>query len=353
MKFEDDNIFEITNQIMQKIITSSLTLALILLLWSCGAVKIAPPEKTTSPVTKKTNRLIMSAMDAKNKRRYNYAIKKFEKALELNPSSVATLNGLIDCYWAQSDCEKVIEYGALGIQYKSDFYNKFVIKTGNCLALSGKVEKALELYNLAISLDSLDFSLYYNRGLAFAEMKDFHSSKSELIKTIEMQTNYGSAHWGFYNVSMALSDYRGATSSLLFMYMLASNSPTAKENLPKLELLLYPDSMIETGYGKRMMVPQMFSSARNKILRNKDGFSHLKQFMLKFIEQMAKYSETGSDFVISFYGGFFKDLIESGFEEEFCYYIFSDSEKEVVNDWMSENNERIIKFENWLKSKKL
>jgi len=338
---------------MQKIIISSLTLALILLAWSCSVVKIAPPEKTVSPSTKKTNRLIISAMNAKNNRRYNYAIKKFEKALEINPNSIATLNGLIDCYWAQSDCEKVIEYGALAIQYKSDFYNKFVTKTGNCLALSGKVEKALELYDLAIGLDSTDFSLYYNRGLAFGEMKDFTKSKSDMIRTIQMQANYGSSHWGFYNVSMALSDYRGATSSLLFMYMLASNSREAKENLPKLESLLYPDSMIETGYGKKMMVPQMFSSARNKILRNKDDFSHFKQFMLKYIVQMAKYSESGNDFVSIFYGGFFKELIDSGFEEEFCYYVFSDSEKEVVTEWISENGDRIIKFENWLKSKKL
>jgi tetratricopeptide (TPR) repeat protein len=73
----------------------------------------------------------------------------------------------------------------------AQFYNLYF--EGNSLLVKGQFTKAIECYNKALKLYQADY-VYFNRGNAYYELKDYTKALADFDKTISMNKGYAEAY---------------------------------------------------------------------------------------------------------------------------------------------------------------
>jgi|688.fasta_scaffold109252_2 tetratricopeptide (TPR) repeat protein len=73
----------------------------------------------------------------------------------------------------------------------TQFYNLYF--EGNSLLVKGQFAKAIECYNKALKLFEADY-VYFNRGNAFYEMKDYKNALADYNKTLVLNKGYMEAY---------------------------------------------------------------------------------------------------------------------------------------------------------------
>lgn len=85
---------------------------------------------------------------------------------------------------------------------------------------AGYYKGALEDYNQALSMDSMNVEIWLGRGLTYERMKDFTKAFSDYTKAIDLKENYAKAWLNRGNVLLKLERYNDAiedyTVSLLY-----------------------------------------------------------------------------------------------------------------------------------------
>ena len=73
-----------------------------------------------------------------------------------------------------------------------NFYNLYF--EGNALLVKGQYDKAIEKYNLAIKQSPQSDFLYYNRGNAYYNKKDYPNAILDYDKTLKINNAYAEAY---------------------------------------------------------------------------------------------------------------------------------------------------------------
>jgi tetratricopeptide (TPR) repeat protein len=142
-------------------------------------------------------------------KRYEDAIKAYDKAIELNPKYTDPWNnkGLVlhklkryeDAIKAY---DKAIE---LDPKYADPWYNK-----GNVLAKLKRYEDAIEAYDKAIELDPKDAYPWYGKGNALYELKRYEDAIEAYDKAIEIDPKHAYPWFSKGNVLARLKRYEDA-----------------------------------------------------------------------------------------------------------------------------------------------
>ncbi|MFW6224718.1 MAG: tetratricopeptide repeat protein [Bacteroidota bacterium] len=162
---------------------------------------------------------------------------------------------LADKYAEQDKTKKAIDLYTKGLDIKKDAagYNS----RGNAYASLGNYKKALNDYNISISLDSNNVNTYNNRGILYYKNNQFNKAKKDLYKSIQMapedyrpylnlgncylkQNKTDSARWAYQ-----LGIERNPQKAILYynigkIYNQQNNYPKALEYFKK-SALLNPD----------------------------------------------------------------------------------------------------------------
>lgn len=136
-------------------------------------------EKDTTFVEAYCNRGILGNKIANSTNDYSYAIKDFEKAINLSPRYAEAYNGLgyakmriNDFDGALSDLNKAI---ALAPSFSEAYYNR-----GLLMDFTKKYFKAIEDYSKCILLDPNNYQAYYNRALLYLLLDNKDKGCSDL-----------------------------------------------------------------------------------------------------------------------------------------------------------------------------
>ncbi len=148
----------------------------------------------------------------KEQRQYDKALKTLEKAECIDKSNLIYYNiGLL--FLEQDSYKKAEKYFVLSNQVKdnSDSYvglgyiNQYFRNSSN---------KALEFYNKALEVDSLNSIVYKRIGLLYLEKGDLKQAEKFLLKSLELAPNMVDNHSEYIYVLVLIKDYKRANTAL-------------------------------------------------------------------------------------------------------------------------------------------
>ena len=111
--------------------------------------------------SKEVDRLIIQALNFKQKGELLNAEQDLEKALKIEPGNVIALNNLGNIYSVKNDLKKAKIFFSKAINIKQDYSNAIFNLALINEEIGNKI-KAIELYKNAIKYDSNNLSFYYN-----------------------------------------------------------------------------------------------------------------------------------------------------------------------------------------------
>ena len=179
-----------------------------------------------------------------NKRKYEEAIKNYNKSIDLDPNNSyaynnrgLTKNNLEQYFDAVKDYDKAIE---LEPNNSVIYYNRGLAKTH-----LWQYEEAIEDYNKAIELDNNNSTAYYNRGLVKSYLGQYKEAIEDYNKTIELDPNNSHAYNNRGNAKDDLGRYKEAIKDYDKAIELNPNDRAAYHNrgLVKNYLRQYEEAM--------------------------------------------------------------------------------------------------------------
>jgi len=127
---------------------------------------------------------------------YKNAISDFDKAIELDPTDLASYTDrgkskayLKDLDGAKTDFEFILTKDSLGDQGQAALYY-----LGKLSYQQGQYEQSIKYYNKLIILTPKDAELYFNRGAAKDMLMDSEGSIKDYSKAIDLKPDYMEAY---------------------------------------------------------------------------------------------------------------------------------------------------------------
>jgi len=108
----------------------------------------------------------------------------------------------------------------------------------NELFSSGKYDKAIEQYTLAIELNPTSAILYSNRSFACTKLEQYGSAVADATKAIELDKNYVKAYYRRGSAYLALGKYKDALKDFKKVVQIFPKNQEAQEKLKNCEKIV-------------------------------------------------------------------------------------------------------------------
>ncbi len=144
-------------------------------------------------------------------KRFPQALMALNKSIEAYPDNAAVWFARGSIKWQTDDLQGAKEDFSQCLELMPD-HEKAALNIGQILIKQGKNMQAIELYNeLLIKYPNTAMS-YYNRGIAFSNIKDYNTALDDFNQAIELDPNYSMAYNNRGNVYFLLSQKDKACS---------------------------------------------------------------------------------------------------------------------------------------------
>ncbi len=136
-------------------------------------------------------------------KRFPEALIALDKSIEAYPDNAAVWFARGSIKWQTDDLQGAKEDFSQCLELMPD-HEKASLNIGQILIEQGKNMQAIELYNeLLIKYPNTAMS-YYNRGIAFSNIKDYNTALDDFNQAIELDPNYAMAYNNRGNVYFLL-----------------------------------------------------------------------------------------------------------------------------------------------------
>jgi tetratricopeptide (TPR) repeat protein len=125
--------------------------------------------------------------------KYQDAIQKFSKAIQVNPNFAPAYNQRGNAYYRLSDYQKSQADSSEAIRLNPRDVNAYYDR-GFSLYTLGNYNGAIADYNQAIQLDPSSANFYYARGLARSKIKERQAAIEDLNKALAINPQYAEAY---------------------------------------------------------------------------------------------------------------------------------------------------------------
>jgi protein O-mannosyl-transferase len=112
----------------------------------------------------------------------------WSNAYEKYPNDGSILESMADEYGRKGDFANVKIFGEKAIQTGTKSYHTYEIMA-NIYAINGDLNKSLEMYSKAISIDSTVGNIYFNRGITYSNAKRFQEAVNDFTKSMTKESN--------------------------------------------------------------------------------------------------------------------------------------------------------------------
>ena len=142
------------------------------------------------------------------------AIEAYQRAIVNNPTLIDAHYNLANLYSSQNKLQ-LAERGYLDVLKLDPRKLEATINLGNVYFAAGRLEQAKNYYHRAINLgDGNNPFPHYNLGLIYSKKNDFKTAATEFHKAVELQPDFGDAHYELAKTYFRLQDMMAARTHL-------------------------------------------------------------------------------------------------------------------------------------------
>ncbi len=220
-----------------------------------------------------------------------------------------------------------------------------------------KLNKAVQVFTQAIKEFPYQHMLYFNRGVAYNEMKKYQQAADDFKQTIDINPFYASAHF-----QLGLLAYRAhnLAEAMLCFNAYLYNNPTSETSLNLLswlntnvaaankeEKIKVQISKDDKAFDEINLLLENYVALQKKYkVKNKIKLNIVKQNHLLF-EQLQNFEGNGGFFSRK-YVPFFKKIFQGGYFDAYTYYIMQSlQDGSKYKKIIVANTAKIKEFVNW------
>lgn len=314
------------------------------------------------------NNLIKEGIQYHDKGDYKKAIETYEKALKLEPKSPLANYEIALSYFSKKDYKKAIKHSDIVLNQNDKYMLQAYMTKGSALDLLGKTKESIKLFKKAIKTTKGHYLLDYNLALNYFKINDLNNAEQNVINAIKQNPNHSSSHLMLAKIHNLKEN---SVQTLLATYYFLFLEPNTTRSNEALQLLQH--NFGGKNVSKDSNKPNTINITLSENNDSQFGAAELMVSMLEASKSLEENKEKTSDemflkntnsfFTIlgelkeeenkeiwwTFYTTFFYNLSKSEHLETFCKYI-TQNENDASNKWLTQNEEKLIKFDNWLKS---
>ncbi len=161
-------------------------------------------QESTSTYIEPVTLYFYTARSYEKLKKYQLAIERYSKAIELDNTNVAAYNNRGNVYGILSDDNLAIQDFNRAIELDSN-YTWGYINRGLSYSNQGDYVAAIEDYNKAIQLDPNEALTYFNRGIAYGNLEQYEKSIEDFNQAIKITPSHISPNKGVVYYSRAVS----------------------------------------------------------------------------------------------------------------------------------------------------
>lgn len=312
--------------------------------------------------------LVKEGISYHDKGEYDKAIEQYEKAFAIDPESALVNYELAFSHFKKENYKKAIKYSDTVIKQNKDLVIQAYLTKGSSLDMLGKTKQSIKLFEEGIKKLDGHYLMYFNLALNYYKLKQLDEAEYNVIKAIEENSNHSSSHLLLANLhNIKGNSVQTILSSYFFLFLEPNTGRSAEAyqmlknnfsgNVSKDEKddntinITLPSSDDDEFATLKLMIAMI--EASKTLEENKD-----KTEEEMFIENTASLfnslgelkNEKSKEIWWTFYTPFFYDLAKSDHLATYCNYICQSS-SENSQKWLSENEEKLKAFDDWLKNK--
>ncbi|MEP6705995.1 MAG: tetratricopeptide repeat protein [Pyrinomonadaceae bacterium] len=343
-----------------------------LLTVASAAQKPGPPKLEPAIASDSHKQLIREGIALHDEGDYDDAISRYEAVLRESPNNVQALYEMSFSYFAKKDFQKSIEAGYKAAQYKSDLLGTIYVQLGSSFDELGEPKKAIQIYEAGIKLEPTDFLLHYNLAITYRGTGQLDDARVAVKKAAILNPAHPSSQLllsglfekGGYKIPALLAACRflileprstRSDSALRLVATTMQAGVSAGKNPNRISISLDPSpqkkdegdfSSIDTFMG--LMKASNYLE-KNQSKTEMELLAENFGALIAFLTESPNKSDP-SKFVWKYYVPYFLEMKNKGHLEAFTYYTNQRSNIAGVNDWLSQNQPKIVAFLVWSKN---
>lgn len=322
----------------------------------------------------KAEKLVEEGIGYHDKGDYEGALKRYDKALELDADNLLalaeksmTLLAMAKYEEAAQQCERAIQShpGERGLM-------NVYVNLGSAYDVLKKTDKSIEVYEDGIRLFPDFFLLHFNKGISLVSVRRLE----EALPCFQASAALNPKHPGTQNALARLLAADNRIPAILAFSRFLILEPQSKRSVDNLNILqsLMTQNVEKTGRNSvKISVNAAVlgdttadgsakenSFSATDLLLSMEGaldfekefkkMTEVERFIRKFDRMCASLKETKNDnhgFYWDYYVPYFIEMKEKNFIETFAYVAFATSDYPEVDKWLKTHEKEIDSFYEW------
>ena len=320
-------------------------------------------------------KLVGEGIALHDKREFEKAISKYDKALELDADNLfalaekaLSLHSLHRYDEAIVCCKTAVEKHP-----HHDALNTVYVTYGNALDGLKKPNEAIELYDEGLKVFPEYYQLHFNKGITLIGLKEYDEALSSFNQSISHNPKHGSSHNAVGRILYSDKKRIPAILAISRFLVIEPQGQRAKDNLGLLQEMM--NGNVEQT-GKNSISININADAIGDTLPNgkpkENSFrtadmilsmdaaldfdkknskkSPREQFLRKFETLCSSLKESQKDnhgFYWEYYVPYFIEMKDKGYLETFSYLAFATSDDKSTEKWLKANDAQIDSFYAW------
>jgi tetratricopeptide (TPR) repeat protein len=301
-----------------------------------------------------SEKLIREGVSLHDRGRYNDAIKCYEEALKVNPTSMSAVYEMSLSYLKLNNNDKALSLSTkvINANFQPLLVDAYIVK-GTALANMNKMNEAIKTLNEAITRCGDEYLLHFNLGLSYFNNKDNKMAVFHLRKAIEIDATHASA---FLLYAYALNDLDLWVQSFYafhFFLLLEPNTERSKDAFGEMFDIL--NARLEPG--SERLTPEdeidrewLYKNISLKKTTGTDEASQYSFFVeaskLIFFTVSQMQNDTQSGLLWLFFVPTYEEILGSGHFDTYCRYVSVAHFPESLA-WWNNNKKQVDNFIEW------
>lgn len=345
--------------IYNRMIIHILTWIIVLLFFMVGCSSMAvlsSPEKTPVDASKKEQVLLQQGEQYFKQGQFQSALQKVQQAYELNPDNAEAQYAIALCYLLLKEYSKSLDFSRQAASYLFKHLPDTYLVMGTAYQRLDDPWNALRTYRFAARQYPDNEKLQYRLGETYVYLSKPEFAADAFKAAIAAEPKDAASHYQLGILYYENNYYAPALLSLTVSLLLEpdhARAPSLKQTI--FNLLGSEMESKNTDEGDFQSVDTALVRQRASLLNKTEklsAFEIIKAQYLTLYKELdtARIKNQEKTFVMDNYVTFFNKLHQQGMDETSVYYIFQNSQSEVIDIWLNKNSGKVKQLEQFVKN---